>query len=192
MRGATAAPDTPFTRQLNALLSDHPISSPSQAIDFSAFPTFTTPGRSDVQFSEFLPDDFLSSDMPVSSSPSKSGSLGLGFDLYEDPNTSSVGLWSGDNIFDNETMVLNMENGSKRGSIDGTDGPDAAVLLKMNVGGMTVDFAAMIEEVVGTANKEADANEATSKDSEKGIKLEPKSPEAESEGLGKTPDEPAV
>ncbi|CAG5164516.1 uncharacterized protein ALTATR162_LOCUS6665 [Alternaria atra] len=192
MRGATAAPDTPFTRQLNALLSDHPISSPSQAIDFSAFPTFTTPGRSDAQFSEFLPDDFLSSDMPVSSSPSKSGSLGLGFDLYEDPNTSSVGLWSGDNIFDNETMVLNMENGSKRGSIDGTDGPDAAVLLKMNVGGMTVDFAAMIEEVVGTANKEADANEATSKDSEKGIKLEPKSPEAESEGLGKTPDEPAV
>jgi hypothetical protein len=62
----------------------------------------------------------------------------------------------------------------------------------MNVGGMTVDFAAMIEEVVGAANNEVDTNEATSKDPEKVIKLEPKSPEAESEGLGETPEEPAV
>ncbi|KAI4939994.1 uncharacterized protein J4E92_001281 [Alternaria infectoria] len=191
-RSTTAAPDTPFTRQLNALLSDHPISSPSQTIDFSAFPTFTTPGRSDAQFSEFLADDFLSSDMPVSSSPSKNGSLGLGFDLYEDPNTSTVGLWSGDNIFDNETMMLDMENGSKRGSVDGNAGPDAASLLKMNVGGMTVDFAAMIEEVVGAANKEADINEVTSKILDASIKLEPKSPEDEREDMGKTPEEPTV
>ena len=89
-------------------------------------------------------------------------------------------------------MMLDMKNGSRRGSVDGDDGPDAATLLKMNVGGMTVDFAAMIEEVVGAANKEADPTKATSKYSEKDIKLEPESPEAESEGAGKTPDEPTV
>jgi hypothetical protein len=128
--------------------------------------------------------------MPVSSSPSKNGSLGLGFDLYEDPNTSTVGLWSGDNIFDNETIMLDMENGSKRGNVEGITGPDAAALLKMNVGGMTVDFAAMIEEVVGVANKGTEAKAAMSKNAEAGIKLEPKSPEDECEGMGKTPEEP--
>jgi hypothetical protein len=181
-RAATIAPDTPFTRQLNALLSDCPISSPSQAIDFSAFPTFTTPGRTGLQFSEYLPDDFLSSDMPATSSPSKNASLGLAFDLYEDPNTSTMGLWSGENIFGNETLVLDMEGGA---SADINDGPEAAALLKMHVGGMTVDFAAMIEEVVSAANK--DAGESMDKD----VKPVAKSPEAESQGISTTPEAPA-
>lgn len=191
-RAASAAPDTPFTRQLNALLSDHPISSPSQNFDFSTFPTFTTPGRNGIQFSELLPNDFLSSDMPLSSSPSKTGSLGLGFDLYEDPNTSTVGMWSGDNIFDNEAMVLAMENGSKGTSIDANHGPDAVTLLKMNVGGMTVDFAAMIEEVVSAANKDSDGNENGSGPMEQDIKPTHTSPETKSEGLAKTPEEPSL
>jgi hypothetical protein len=180
-RAATSAPDTPFTRQLNALLSDCPISSPSQAIDFSAFPTFTTPGRTGVQFSDYLPNDFLSSDMPVTSSPDKNGSLGLGFDLYEDPNTSTMGLWSGENIFGNETMVLDMNDGSKRTSLDVNDGPDAAALLKMNVGGMTVDFAAMIEEVVSAANKHTNAHESTAEPMDEDVKPAATSPEAESQ-----------
>lgn len=189
-RAATVAPDTPFTRQLNALLSDHPISSPSQAFDFSSFPTFTTPGRSGADFSELLPDDFLSSDMPASSSPSKTGSLGLGFDLYEDPNTSTAGMWNGENIFDNESMMLTIENDSKRASIDGNGGPDAAALLKMNVGGMTVDFAAMIEEVVGAANKFTAGEESESASPEEDVKPAPKSPEAESQVIAKTPEGP--
>lgn len=89
-RAVTLAPETPFTRQLNALLSDHPISSPSQGIDFSNFPTFTTPGRPGAQFTDFLNDEFLSSDLPLPSSPPKSESLGMAFDLYEDPDTASA------------------------------------------------------------------------------------------------------
>ncbi|KAF1831423.1 hypothetical protein BDW02DRAFT_556869 [Decorospora gaudefroyi] len=176
-RAATVAPDTPFTRQLNALLSGHPITSPSQTIDFSTLPTFTTPGRTGAQFSDYLPDDFLSSDMPLSSSPSKNGSLGLGFDLYEDPNTSTVSLWSGENIFGSQTMMLDMDGGPARASVD----HDAAALLKMNVGGMTVDFAAMIEEVV--ANKDAHADEDETASEENSVF---KRPEAESKDLGKT------
>ncbi|USP78429.1 hypothetical protein yc1106_05703 [Curvularia clavata] len=189
-RAATAAPDTPFTRQLNALLSDHPISSPSQSFDFSNFPIFTPPGHSSVQFSELLPDDFLSSDMPMSSSPSKTGSLGVGFDLYEDPNTSTAGMWNGENIFDNEAMLMTMENGSKRSSADLNSGSDAAALLKMNVGGITVDFAAMIEEVVGAANKDTDAHEDEGESMVNGVESAHKSMEVESEGAGSTPEEP--
>ncbi|RMZ70728.1 gata transcription factor [Pyrenophora seminiperda CCB06] len=195
-RPATIAPDTPFTRQLNALLSDHPISSPSQTMDFSEFPTFTTPGRSAAEFSQFLPDDFLSSDMPMNSSPSKTGSLGPGFDLYEDPNTSSAaGLWNGENIFGNETMMLSMENSNSRRASLAADNnsPDAAAFLKMNYGGMTVDFAAMIEEVVGASNKDTESNDAVRDDAEDDIKpvAAHTSPEAESQCIGKTPEEPS-
>jgi hypothetical protein len=124
----------------------------------------------------------------MTSSPPKSGSLGLGFDLYEDPNTSTAGLWNADNVFGNETIMLDIENSSKHGSMDTHDGPDATALLKMNVGGMTVDFAAMIEEVVSAASKDAVDNEETSS----AQKPTPKSPETESQSIGKTPEEPAA
>ncbi|KAJ4376296.1 hypothetical protein N0V83_001579 [Neocucurbitaria cava] len=183
-RAAAIAPETPFTRQLNALLSDCPISSPSQAIDFSAFSAFNTPARNGAAFSDFLHDDFLSSDMPMPSSPPKGGPLGLGFDLYEDPNTSTMGLWAGGSMFGSDALMSEIETGSKRSSIEFDDGPDAATLLKMNVGGVTVDFAAMIEEVVSAAaNQDADMD----------VKIAPpKSPEAQSQGLGTTPDEPVA
>lgn len=178
-RAATIAPETPFTRQLNALLSDCPISSPSQAIDFSSFPSFNTPGRGSAPFSDFLHDDFLSSDMPMPSSPPKGGALGLSFDLYEDPNTATVGLWSGASIFGSDAIMADVESGSKRASVDFNNGPDAPTLLKMNVGGITVDFAAMIEEVVA-ANQDPNVD----------VEPEHKSPEAQSQGLGKTPEAP--
>ncbi|KAL6711400.1 hypothetical protein ACN47E_004334 [Coniothyrium glycines] len=149
-RAATIAPETPFTRQLNALLSDHPIASPHN-IDFTSFPTFTTPGRNGVQFADFLNDDFLSSDMPMPSSPPKNGNLGLGFALYEDPNTASMGLWAGASMFDSDALMTDMGNNHH-------DGVEAAHLLKMNVGGVTVDFAAMIEEVVTDVNDHGDAD----------------------------------
>lgn len=158
-RAATVAPETPFTRQLNAILSEGNYSSPSQGIDFSAFPTFNTPGR--VQFSDFMHDDFLSSDMPMTSSPPKNGALGVGFELYEDPTTSTTGFWGGTSMFGNDTMMTDFENGSKRVSMDTSDGHEAAALLKMSVGGVTVDFAAMIEEVVANNNGEIHEQETS-------------------------------
>ncbi|OAL44538.1 hypothetical protein IQ07DRAFT_242492 [Pyrenochaeta sp. DS3sAY3a] len=177
-RAATIAPETPFTRQLNALLSDCPLSSPSQMIDFNSFPTFNTPGRQ--QFNEFLNDDFLSSDMPMPSSPPKGGPLGLGFDLYEDPNTSTMGLWTGGSMFGSDALS-EVDTGSKRPSMDFHDGQDTTTLLKMNVGGVTVDFAAMIEEVVSTAN-----------DEDLYAKSPEKSPGNDSQVFGTTPDEPTM
>lgn len=165
-RAATIAPETPFTRQLNALLSDHPISSPSHGIDFSNFPTFNTPGRPGAQFSDFLHDDFLSSDMPMPSSPPKGGPLNLGFDLYEDPETASNGLWGSTGMFGNDNLMDSMGSGEAQGSRHAsmdftTDGPDATALLKMNVGGITVDFAAMIEDVVSAPREEDEDAKAT-------------------------------
>ena len=182
-RGTTAAPDTPFTRHLNALLSDCPMPSPSQTMDFSSLATFTSPGRAGANFSDFLHDDFLSSDMPVPSSPLR-GSLGLSFDLYEDPNTSTVGLWSGASIFGSDAILPETESGAKDTSTSFDEGVDAATLLKMNVGGITVDFAAMIDEVVSAAKEDA----------EKQAEPTPvaNSPEAQSLGLANTPEEPVA
>lgn len=209
MRTATNAPETPFTRQLNAMLSDAMNSSPSQGIDFSAFPTFGTPGRaSGAQFSDFINDDFLSSDMPLSSSPAKNGTLGLGFDLYEDPNTSSVGMWNDVNIFGNDTIMLDVNNDVK-GDSDMTDGIGATAMLKMTVGGITLDFASMIEEVVAANNnetaeviKEAEAEgacpeaigkqpcpEVTKTQPDPKVTETQASPEAISQNLAQTPSE---
>jgi hypothetical protein len=171
-RAATIAPETPFTRQLNALLSDGNFSSPSQALDFSNFPTFNTPGR---QFPEFMNDEFLSSDMGMTSSPPKNGALGLGFELYEDPITSSGGLWNGVSMFSSDNMLHSFDNDIK---MEMNDVHESAALLKMNVGGITVDFAAMIEEVV--SNNNGDQQEAE------------QSPENQSEGLGQTPEVPVA
>lgn len=174
-RAATIAPETPFTRQLNALLSDGNFPSDSQGIDFSSFPTFNTPGR--TQFSEFMNDDFLSSDMPLPSSPPKSGALGLGFELYEDPTTSTPGLWSGVGMFDSDSMMAEF---NKQSSIDMDDGTESSAMLKMHVGGVTVDFSAMIEEGVTNENREMQKQQSTG------------SPEAQSQGLAKTPEVPVA
>lgn len=206
MRPASAAPDTPFTRQLNAMLSDANNSSPTQVFDFSAFPVFDTPARaSGVQFSDLFNDDFLSSDMPASSSPARAGMLGLGFDLYEDPNTSSAGLWTDQEMFGSDAVMLDVDNVTKAGS-DTTDGDGATALLKMTVGGITVDFASMIEEVVGNNDENTDtveAEEATPATIEtrpcpevsktQSITEANKaqtSPDATSQGLAQTPDVP--
>lgn len=178
---ATTAPETPFTRQLNALLmSDGNASSPGQALDFSDFPSFNTPGGTGTHFTDFLPDDFLSSDMPITSSPPRAGALSLGFDLYEDPNTSTVGLWSDANIFGSDLLMPGLGDGEQR--MESVDGQDNTALLKMNVGGITVDFSAMIEDVVGDGNKDTNVDMVEVR----------KNSDTESQSLAKTPEVPAT
>ncbi|KAF1927659.1 uncharacterized protein M421DRAFT_421498 [Didymella exigua CBS 183.55] len=205
MRPATAAPETPFTRQLNQMLSDAANSSPSQGIDLSAFPVFDTPGRpGGAQFSDLFNDDFLSSDMPASSSPARGGMFGLGFDLYEDPNTSSVGMWNDPNMFSSDTIMLDVDNDAM-GDSDSTDGTKTPAMLKMTVGGITVDFASMIEEVVNNDENtnvfESFPNEAETQLSPETTKsqsnttqtsLEVTSPDATSQSLVQTPEAPEV
>lgn len=148
-RAATIAPETPFTRQLNDLLSDSMLpGSPSQNFDLSAFATFT-PGRNGVlHFGDFLQNESLSSDLPVpSSSPPKS----FDFSVFEDPNTSTVGLWSGASIFDvnDVTMSDAPTNEQQRDAQDG-----AATPKILTINGISLDFSSMIEEVVGNVNAE--------------------------------------
>lgn len=146
-RATTIAPETPFTRQLNALLAE-PLSSPSQAIDFSAFPTLIlTPGRSGTQFTDFNTDDFLSSDLPMPSSPPG----GLGFSLYEDPATSTIGLWSGASIFEgSDAMTMEEHQQQSTQQQEGSNLKTAEI---------SVDFAAMIEGVVGSGDEKSQSPE---------------------------------
>ncbi|PSN65817.1 hypothetical protein BS50DRAFT_574325 [Corynespora cassiicola Philippines] len=148
VRAGTMAPETPFTRQMNALFSDCIASSPSRAVDFPNFPTFVSPGRngsSGSQFYDYNTEDFLSSDMPAPSSPP----VRLDFSVFEDPNTSTVGLWSGASIFGGSDAVMadvDDDAQGRRVSIDGA-------VLEMN--GISADLAAMIEKVVGAATNDA-------------------------------------
>ncbi|KAI4107150.1 MAG: hypothetical protein L6R37_001851 [Teloschistes peruensis] len=83
---------TPFTAQLNAILSDANASSPSHShFDFPALPSLSnTPGRihQDFNFADFDPQDLLSTDVPMASSPPVEGWFGV----YEDP-TEREGHW---------------------------------------------------------------------------------------------------
>jgi hypothetical protein len=148
-RAATIAPETPFTRQLNAMLSDC-LSSPSQAIDFSAFSPFSlTPGRNGATFADYnLPNDFLSSDLPIPSSPS-----GPGFALFEDPATSTVGLWSGASIFEGSDAIgVDGQQQQQQG-----EGPDQNV-LSLKTTAISVDFAAMIDGAMGGGHDKENVN----------------------------------
>lgn len=166
-RAATIAPETPFTRQLNALLSDCMPGSPSR-IDFSAFPTFNTPGRdhSSAQFSYSLPDDFLSSDLPMPSSPPP----GLNFSVFEDPSTSTAGLWSGASIFEGSDTLLPdgplTDGPTGENDEDEKKGDSEGRFLKISAIG--VDFAAMIEGVVGSVEKTTGTNGGQGQDGQAG------------------------
>ncbi|KAJ4351658.1 uncharacterized protein N0V89_007001 [Didymosphaeria variabile] len=149
-RNATIAPETPFTRQLNDLLSDSMLpGSPSQNFDMSAFATFNTPGRNSIlHFGDFLQNDSLSSDLPV---PSSSPPKHFDFSVFEDPNTSTVGLWSGASIFDINDAIMSDAPVHEQHS-DAQDGNATPKILTVN--GISLDFSSMIEEVVGNVNPE--------------------------------------
>ncbi|KAF3009904.1 hypothetical protein E8E13_010884 [Curvularia kusanoi] len=205
-RSATTAPDTPFTRQLKAMLSDTNNSSPSQVFDFNAFPPFDTPARaSGAQFSDLFNEEYMSSDMLMSSSPAKAGMMGTGFDLYEDPNTASTGMWDDSTMFSSDAIMADVDSEVKGGS-DMTEVTGGTAMLKMTVGGITVDFASMIEEVVNTNDQDTDAVEME-QTSPEAVEAEPSpevtksrpvvdaastqaSPEATSQGLAQTPEVP--
>lgn len=148
-RAALLAPETPFTRQLNDLLSDSIVhGSPSQHFDFSAFPTFNTPGRSSIlQFGDLLQHDPLSSDLPI---PSSSPPKNFDFSVFEDPNTSTIGLWSGASIFDMNDAIMSDAPMHEHGN----DAQDNAAPKILTVNGISLDFSAMIEEVVGNSESE--------------------------------------
>ncbi len=83
---------TPFTAHLNSLLSEANNGSPSNNnFDFPSLPSLdSSPNqvRHDFDFSQFDPQDFLSTDAPVPSSPP------AWFGLYVDPVEQDGGLWS--------------------------------------------------------------------------------------------------
>ncbi|KAK7192560.1 hypothetical protein DPSP01_006501 [Paraphaeosphaeria sporulosa] len=167
-KNATIAPETPFTRQLNDLLSDSMISgSPSQNFDMSAFASFT-PGRGGVlHFGDFLQNDSLSSDLPVpSSSPPKS----FDFSVFEDPNTSTVGLWSGASIFDVNDVAMSDAPADEQQS-DAQNGNATPKILTIN--GISLDFTSMIEEVVGNVNPEEQTSRATVQEQAASVEPQP-------------------
>ncbi|KAF2817539.1 uncharacterized protein BDZ99DRAFT_405234 [Mytilinidion resinicola] len=140
-RVGALAPLTPFTAQLNAIMSGGIAgSSPLQlqSVDYSDLGIFDTPGRSSsaIQFTDWTNDDFLSSDLPMPSSPP--GGL---FSLYEDPATSTHGLWDGTSIFGSSDST---QQDTDQGQGVGSKGQDR------------LDLSAMIEEVAGTGKKSED------------------------------------
>ncbi|KAK3045373.1 hypothetical protein LTS18_013930, partial [Coniosporium uncinatum] len=92
---AAPAPMTPFTAQLNQLLSDGIGSSPSRLFNFSDLPTFTTPERNGGggfdfgDLGNFSGGELFGSELPGSASRSggagENSGGGTRFSLYEDP-----------------------------------------------------------------------------------------------------------
>ncbi|KAL8869888.1 MAG: hypothetical protein Q9174_003929, partial [Haloplaca sp. 1 TL-2023] len=85
---------SPFTAHINAILSDVNNVSPTHSnFDFPALPSLSnTPGRvhPDFDFSQFDPQDALSTDVPMASSPP----LGGWFGVYEDPAEKDTDWWT--------------------------------------------------------------------------------------------------
>ncbi|KAL8998290.1 MAG: hypothetical protein Q9169_002604 [Polycauliona sp. 2 TL-2023] len=85
---------SPFTAQLSEILSDANAGSPPGShYDFPTLPTLNnTPGRllrQDFDFSAFDPQDLLSTDVPMASSPPLDGWFGV----YEDPIDREGNFW---------------------------------------------------------------------------------------------------
>lgn len=85
---------SPFTAQINPILSDaNAASPPGSNFDFPSLPSLTnTPNRirHDFDFSQFDPQDLLSTDIPMASSPPTEGWFGV----YEDPAEREGNFWS--------------------------------------------------------------------------------------------------
>ncbi|KAL8703198.1 MAG: hypothetical protein Q9201_003617 [Fulgogasparrea decipioides] len=84
---------SPFTAQINAILSDNNVSPTHSNFDFPYLPSLhNTPGRvrHDFDFSQFDPQDLISTDGPMASSPP----VGNWFGIYEDPGEKEGDWWS--------------------------------------------------------------------------------------------------
>ncbi|KAL9603029.1 MAG: hypothetical protein Q9219_001393 [cf. Caloplaca sp. 3 TL-2023] len=83
---------SPFTAQLNSILSDANVASPSGSdFDLIALPSLGTPDRirRDIDIAQFDPMNFLSTDIPMPSSPPVEGWFGV----YEDPAETDGNFW---------------------------------------------------------------------------------------------------
>jgi hypothetical protein len=111
-----------------------------QSINYSDLGIFNTPGRntSAIQFNDWATDDFLSSDLPMPSSPP----AGM-FSLYEDPATSTQGFWDGSSIFGSSDSIHQDATGSGQSQGSASKEQDR------------LDLSAIIEEVAGS-KKSAD------------------------------------
>lgn len=85
---------SPFTAQVNTILSGADFPSPSGSqFEFPSLPSLSnTPHRirHDFDFSQFDPQDLLSADVPMASSPPVEGWFGV----YEDPAERDGNFWS--------------------------------------------------------------------------------------------------
>ncbi|KAI9649114.1 hypothetical protein NHQ30_001681 [Ciborinia camelliae] len=81
--------ESPFTAQLNQLMSDNPINSPSQHIDFNNLPDLPTFENGSYSLHQY-DEDFFSTDVPMPSSPPR---MSFGFN-----NTSAGGPIDWDNF----------------------------------------------------------------------------------------------
>jgi len=148
---------TPFTVHLNQLLSEANASpSATASFDFPSLPSLD--GNSpqsrrshdhDFDFSHFDPQDLLSTDVPMPSSPPAF------FALYEDPVEPGSGLWSDYHLPTSSPppQMTEDKDALNRVGVDGDDdgcgngnGKDGKT-SKTN--GITVDFSALIDEVGG-------------------------------------------
>ncbi|KAI9718069.1 MAG: hypothetical protein M1812_004327 [Candelaria pacifica] len=149
---------TPFTRQLNSLLSHaNGNTSPSAGnIDFGFLPSFdsNTPNRDSMPFElpHFDPDDMFSTDVPMPSSPP------IFFSLYEDPVEPLSGLWSDYNLpsspgrqaqpstdFSAATDPTDTDSLVKQEEDETLTGANA--LHEKTQPNLDVDFSALIDEV---------------------------------------------
>ena len=130
---------TPFTAHLNQLLSDanNGNGSPgSRSLDFPSLPSLhNTPGRRamDFDFSQFDPQDLLSTDVPMPSSPP------AWFGVYEDPIEHRAGsLWGDYTLPNSASTPPNIE-----GEGNGVQRPKTPGLIVDENGRARVDFQAI-------------------------------------------------
>lgn len=96
--------ESPFTAQLNQLMSDNPINSPSQHLDFSNLPDLPSFGNGSYNLQQY-DEDFFSTDVPMPSSPPRMS--------YPFPNTSAGVTIDWDNFGFDSAPIQNDKKSEK-------------------------------------------------------------------------------
>ncbi|KAI9816782.1 MAG: hypothetical protein M1827_001427 [Pycnora praestabilis] len=146
--GGGVAEMTPFTAQLNQLLSEAH-GSPLRLEGYDFLPTSNGRRSTGFDLPYFDPEDLLSTDIPMPSSPPAF------FSLYEDPVLPSSGFWS------DYVMPESPKEPLSDRDVERCADAEVASIRKRKVegseisidvqgrGSHTVDFTALIDEVVG-------------------------------------------
>ena len=123
---------SPFTAQLNQLLSDANVSPPSR-FNIPSLPSLNnTPARvrHDFDFSQFDPQDILNTDVPMPSSPP------VWFGVYEDPINEATDIWGNYQISGNSPAASE--------AVSSKAAPTPAAISVDENGHATVDFLATV------------------------------------------------